>query len=343
MAQALATKYRPQEFENVLGQISTIKILERQIQVNKFGNVYLFTGPSGDGKTTIARILAKKINKGLGEPIEIDGASNNGVEAVRDIIDEANQRAIDSEYKIFLIDEVHMLSIQAWNALLKTIEEPPHYTIFMFCTTNPEKIPETILNRCQRFNLSKVGNDLIYKRLLYICEQEKFINYQETCDYISKICEGSVRQGIAYLEKCANYSTDLSINNALACLGDFSYDSFFNLTGAIVNADEGSVLEIINNYYNSGNDLKLFVESYLDFVLDLTKYCLFKNMSSVKIPTSLQNRCEGFSTIPDVLDITNDLVEKVLNIKNTIKYDVNNFTTIQAMFIKICRDFKCLD
>ena len=207
----------------------------------------------------------------------------------------------------------------------------------MFCTTNPEKIPETILNRTMRFNISKVDINLIRDRLIYICEQENFINYTESCDYLAKLGNGSVRQSIAYLEKCASYDTDLSINNVLECLGNFSYDSLFDLTGAILNKDEAFILELINSYYNAGNDLKIFIEQYLEFVLDLTKYCLFSNMKLLKIPESLQQRCLGYSTIPNIINFSNSLVEKILEIKNAIKYDTNPKTTVEAMFIKLCR------
>ena len=337
MAQSLAVKYRPQTFNEVCSQSSVITILRKQLELKNYTNCYGFFGPSGCGKTTLARIFGNAINQGKGNIIEIDGASNNGVEAIRSIIDEANQRSLDSEYKIYVIDECHMITNAGWNAFLKTIEEPPKYTIFMFCTTNPEKIPATINNRIMRFNLSKVDTTLIKNRLMYICQQEGFINYEDSCDYLSKLCNGGVRDSIAYLEKCANYSSDLSIQNVLDCLGDFSYDSFFNLTGALVNQDEAEVLMTIESYYNSGRDLKLFIEQYLDFGLDLAKYCLFKNMSVVKIPSNLENRCNGFASIPNILNWVNNLVESLLNIKNMIRNDVNSKSTIEVLFIKICR------
>lgn len=337
MAESLAVKYRPKNFESILGQKSIIRILQRQIESNNIANCYLFSGPSGTGKTTMCRALADIINNNQGNPIEIDAASNNGVDAVRDIIEDARQRSIDSDYKIFIVDECHAITTQGWQAFLKCIEEPPKYTIFMFCTTNPEKIPETILNRTMRFNISKVDTNLIRERLIYICEKEYFTNYLEACDYLSKVGNGSVRQSIAYLEKCANYDLDLSIENVLECLGNFSYDSLFDLTGAILNCDEMYILDFVDSYYNAGNDLKLFVEQYLEFVLDLTKYCLFRNMRTLKIPSSLEPRCLGYSNIPNILDFSNKLVEKVLEIKNTIKYDTNPKTTVEAMLIKLCR------
>ena len=337
MGQSLAVKYRPKSFEETLGQSSTIKILERQLELGKLSHCYLFAGASGAGKTTSARIFAMEINKHKGSPIEIDAASNNGVDAIRAIVDSARERAVDSEYKIFIIDECHSISSQGWQAFLKCIEEPPEYTIFMFCTTNPEKVPETIQNRVMRLNISKVDTRLIAERLKFICKQEGFTNYDEACDYLSKLGNGGVRDSIAYLEKCANYNPDLSIDNVLECLGNFSYDSFFNLTGALLNGDEAEVLSMVEDYYNSGNDLKMFIENFLEFSLDLAKYCLFRSMSIVKIPSSLESRCIGYSSIPDILDYTNNLVSKLLDIKNAIRQDINPKNTVEVMLINICR------
>ena len=337
--ESLAVKYRPEKFEDVSDQKSIITILKNQLETKRYTNCYAFCGPSGCGKTTLARIFGKAINQGIGEIIEIDGASNNGVDNIKAIIKEANLSSIDgAEYKIFVIDECHMITTAGWNAFLKTIEEPPHYTMFMFCTTNPEKIPQTIQNRVMRFNLTKVNTNAIKERLLYICKEEGFTNYEEACDYISKLSQGGVRDAIAYLEKCANYSNDLNIDNVLECLGNFSYDSFFNLTGAILNKEEGDVLKTINSYYLSGKDLKLFVEQYLDFALDLAKYCLFKDINLVKIPANLEPRCSGYASIPNILKWTNNLVTTLLDIKNVIKYDVNYKNTIEVMFIKLCRE-----
>lgn len=307
------------------------------IYVESDDHTYITDNETITHNTTIARALSNYINEGKGSIIEIDGASNNGVDNVRSIIDQAKERSIDSEYKIFLVDECHMITTAGWNAFLKCLEEPPKYTIFMFCTTNPEKIPDTILNRVMRFNLTKVDTNLIRQRLEYICAQEGFTNYNEACDFIAKLASGGVRDAIAMLEKCANYDPNLCIENVLNCLGTFSYDTLFNLTGAILNNDEGYILEVIDQYYNSGSDLKLFIEQYLDFVIDLTKYCLFKDLGMIKIPISLKDRCDGFSNIPDILKFSNNLVEKVLNIKNAIKYDTSIKTTIEAMFIALSR------
>ena len=337
MNETLAVKYRPQTFNEVCSQTSIKKILQRQIELKQFKNVYLFSGPSGTGKTTIARIFANEINMYQGSPIEIDGASNNGVDNVKMIIQSSAERSLDSTYKVYIVDECHMITTAGWNAFLKILEEPPMYTIFMFCTTDAQKIPATIINRVQRFNLTKVNTQEIKNRLRFVCEQEHFINYEESIDYISKISSGGMRDALAMLDKCSGYSSDLSINNVLEALGNYSYQSFFDLTNAIIDGNESIVINLINSFYNSGNDLKLFVEQYLNFVLDLAKYCLFKDLSVTMIPLSMEDKVKYSTGIENNRHYFNNLTDKILDIKNTIRYDSNMKTTIEIMLLQLCR------
>lgn len=339
---SLPVIYRPQTFEEVLGQDIVVKILQQQLETNTFKNTYLFCGPSGDGKTTIARIFANEINNDEGEPIEVDAASNNGVDNIRSLIDEAKTRALNCKYKVIIVDEAHMITTAGWNAFLKTLEEPPKYTIFIFCTTDPQKIPATILNRVTRFNLNRIKPELIKDRLEYVCFMEGYKNYKESCDYISRISNGGMRDALAYLEKCASYSVDLSIENVLKTLGNFSFEVFLSLTNGLIDKDEQSVLNIISDVFNQGGDLKQFVEQYLDFVLDLNKYCIFHDLSLTKIPASLEdnktNLCVAYVTDFNGSDkFFKLLLDKLFDLKNSLKYDSMPKTTVEINLLNICK------
>lgn len=335
--QSLAVKYRPKDFSEVSSQTSVIKILERMIETGNIKNAMLFCGASGCGKTTLARIFANKINNGIGEPIEIDAASNSGVDNVRTIVKEASERSISGKYKVYILDECHSFSNTGWQAWLKCIEEPPAYTVFIFCTTDPQKIPATILNRVMRFNLTRINSQDIKNRLLYICGQEGYTNYEESCDYLSKICHGGMRDGISLLEKCANYSEDLSINNVLEALGNYSYSVFFKLCNALIDGNEKDVLDIVADYYNKGNDLKLFVNQFMDFCIDVAKYALFKTCDVTQIPVSMENDLKYATGFDNPERYYVYLIDKMLELKNMVKNEVDVRSTVEVVLLQIAR------
>ena len=336
MAQALAVKYRPQDFREVCGQKSVIKVLERQLQLNIIKQCYLFCGSSGCGKTTLARIFANKINEGVGEPIEIDAASNSGVENVRSIIKQAQERSIEGKYKIFIIDECHALSNQAWQAFLKCIEEPPMYTIFMFCTTDPQKIPATITNRVMRFQINKIDTKLLIDRLLYICKQENVECDYEAIEFIAKVSDGGARDSIASMEKCIDYGP-LTIENVLECLGSYSYEMFFQLVNAIIDDNEQTVLKIIEDVYNTGSDLKLFIDQFLNFCLDITKYAIFQSTEMVKMPSSLESELKLATNFDNASKTYCYIIDRLLELKNMLKQDTNIKDTIEVYMLRIAR------
>lgn len=337
MAEALSVVYRPRKFEDVCSQSSIVKILQRQIDTGEFKNSYLFAGASGCGKTTCARIFANEINKSVGSPIEIDAASNNGVDNVKNIIRSAQERSIDSKYKIYIIDECHSLTSQAWQAFLKCIEEPPTYTIFIFCTTDPQKIPETIKNRVQRYTFNRIPVNVIRERLAYICRQEGFTNFEESIDYIAKISDGGMRAAISYLDKCAGYSTDLHINNVLASLGNYSYDTFFGLINNMIDGAEAPVLKMISDFYDEGNDLKLFVDQFLNFCMDVTKYALFGTCDVTRIPSSMEDRLKNSTNFANAAGYYSYVIDKLLVLKNMLKNDNSPRSTIEIMLLQITR------
>lgn len=340
---SLAVKYRPNTFETVVGQNVTTKILNKVLEKQAFKNAYLFAGPSGCGKTTCARIFANAINGGIGEPVEIDGASNNGVDQVRVIVESANQRSLVGTYKIYIIDECHMITSAGWNAFLKGLEDCPEYTIFIFCTTEPNKIPVTIQNRMQRFNIAKINAQEIRDRLIYVCQQEGFTNYEDTCELISKLCDGCMREALTVLDQCADMSTDLSLENSKMVLGEAPFERMLKLTNCLISQREEFVLLAIETLAAEGRDLKQFVDDYLSFILDLTKYILFRNIGLTNIPAYLEASADPMINVASTVNFEgaltwfNNLTDRLLEIKAAVKNDTSIKATIEAYLIKTCR------
>ena len=250
MSESLAVKYRPTTFDDVVEQSATKVILQQQLNGDDIKNAYLFCGGAGTGKTTCARIFANEINEHKGTPIELDAASNNSVDDVRNIIQQAKTASMGSKYKLFIMDEVHALSNNAWQAMLKLLEEPPMRTVFIMCTTEVNKIPKTILSRVQRFDFQRISNDGIVKRLEYILTQEKLdkqgIDIYNALNYVSKLASGGMRDAITMLDKCLAYSSELSMENVLKALGIADYDTMMDFINAYVNADVLLGIDILN-------------------------------------------------------------------------------------------------
>ena len=337
MAQSLATKYRPHDFDSVVGQDIIVNILKKQLELNMFKNCYLFCGSSGCGKTTLARIFANEINKGKGAPIEIDAASNNGVDNVKTIVANAAQRSIDSEYKIYIVDECHMITPQGWNAFLKCIEEPPAYTIFIFCTTDPQKIPATILNRCMRFNFSKIRSETIFDRLCYICEQEGVKNYKDSVEVISRSSNGQLRDAIANLEKVVDYGLILNIETTLSILGRYSYVKLFDLMDKIIDGNEGEVIIYLEEAAENITDWKYFADMFLGFCLDLYKYATMGNIQVTSIPSTYKETVDRLVKFDNSTKYYGYVLSKLLELKNMVKTDNYPFYSIQTILLQIAR------
>ena len=344
---ALAIKYRPKVWDDVVEQGSTKIILQQQLQSGEIKNAYLFCGPAGCGKTTCARIFANDINKGEGNPIELDAASNNGVDDVRNIIQQAKIKSLDSEYKIFIIDECHALSNSAWQAMLKIIEEPPAKSIFIFCTTDPQKIPKTILSRVQRYDFQRISQDGIVSRLHLILYHEDIYDDSNalndtlpSLEYIAKIADGGMRDAITLMDKCLAYSKDLTLENVVNALGTTDYDTMFKLTGHLIFDQSKEAIQIIENIFNGGKDLKTFVRQYVQFLLDIDKYGIGCDWKYLQIP-----RLEQYEEwLKECDDMTFTAVEHWLsvfvNLNADIKWSQSVKYDIEATLILECENWR---
>ena len=275
---ALYRKFRPVEFEDVKGQEHIITTLKNQIEANRIGHAYLFCGTRGTGKTTVAKIFAKAVNcehPVNGSPcgecamcrsiaagtsmnvIEIDAASNNGVDNIREIREEVAYRPTEGKYKVYIIDEVHMLSIGAFNALLKTLEEPPEYVIFILATTEVHKIPITILSRCQHYDFKRISIETITDRMRDLMQEEQVEVEEKALRYVAKAADGSMRDALSLLDQCIAFylGQKLTYDNVLEVLGAVDTDVFSRLLRSVIRRDVPKVLDIVDDLVMQGREL----------------------------------------------------------------------------------------
>jgi len=331
-SKVLALKYRPQVFEDLIGQEIISQTIYNSIKSNKSANAYLFTGIRGVGKTTFARIVAKSLNCENGienlckdnfcehcesiinsnhiDVLEMDAASKTGVDDVRDLIEFSRYPPTSAKYKIFIIDEVHMLSKQAFNALLKTLEEPPKYLKFIFATTEIKKIPITVISRCQRFDLSRIKSDQLFQFIKKITEKEKGIATDEALKLIVKLSEGSVRDALSLLDRglMSNIEgKELDLTKAQKIYGYFDKSSLIELFQNLFEGNEDGVIKIYRKIYESGVDSKIFLNDFLEILY------YFKNVSSINLEgTNFSLNEEEFNRISDI--------SKKLNSKDLILF-----------------------
>lgn len=336
----LATKYRPKTFDDMVCQDNVKIVLQNQIDMNEFKQSYLFCGSAGTGKTTSARIFANEINRGKGRIVEIDGASNNGVDNIRNLIDNCKMKSLDGTYKVFIIDEVHMLSIGAFNALLKILEEPPKGTIFILCTTDPQKIPATILSRVQRFDFKRIPTQRIMNRLTYIIEKEnqtrtEQIEYtDEALQYIAQLAEGGMRDAITKLDTVLGFTQNITSEAVIKCLGLTSTRFILEIIDNIIAKEPKNILGAIDTIFLEGKDLKLFIKDSIKVLIDVIKFQM--GSSSANIPQSCQVRVTNIinhSTpghLLSILDSYNSLYFK-------IKYEHNPKIFIESEMLYLCK------
>lgn len=322
MAQALAIKYRPRVFDDVVEQQSTRVILEQQLVSGEVKHSYLFVGSAGTGKTTCARIFANEINKGKGNPIEIDAASHGNVSDIRDLVIQAKSKPLDADYKIFIIDECHCLSAAGWSAMLKLIEEPPVTAIFIFCTTDVQKVPKTIMSRCQRFDFKRISLKGIINRLQYICKSETIITSfePEALEYIAKLADGGMRDAITYLDKVSSYNSDITLDGVVKSLGTVDYDIMKDLTEAVLYNNKEYIIKIVENIHNEGKDLKLFLKNYIQFLLDVVKWSIGCDWLYIQLPRFdvYQKWLESLSS--EDVDIISNTLNNLVKLQSDIKY-----------------------
>ena len=319
-SKVLALKYRPQVFEDLIGQDVVSETILNSIKANKVPNAYLFTGIRGIGKTTTARIVAKSLNCFNGvenickdnlcdnceaiansshiDVLEIDAASKTGVDDVRDLIEFSRYGPTSSKYKIFIIDEVHMLSKQAFNALLKTLEEPPEYLKFIFATTEIKKIPITVVSRCQRFDLSRIKSNELFQYIKKIKDKEKGRATDDALKLIVKISEGSVRDALSLLDRALlsfDGKNELDLITAQKIFGYFDKSKLIDLFDFILKGDENKVIEYYRKIYDLGVEPKIFINDFLEILY------YFKNIQSLNIEsTNFSLNDEQFNQIKEI-------------------------------------------
>lgn len=344
MYQALYRKYRPKSFDDVVGQDVVIRTLKNSILNNKISHAYLFSGPRGCGKTSIAKIFAKLVNcqnldgtnlcnkcvcctqsddQNL-DIIEMDAASNNGVDEIREINNKVNLVPSIGKYKVYIIDEVHMLTIGAFNALLKTLEEPPSHVIFILATTDPHKVPITILSRCQKFDFKKISEEKICEKIKFICSEENISIEEEAIKKIAYLGDGSLRDTLSILDQVISYAQDnITLSDVNEVNGTISEEEISSLINTIIDEDLTKSIELISEYNNKGKSIIRITE---EIILFLRNIIVFKNKSN-----SIYNQIAN--------SLNNKQIIEYIEIFNNSLLDMKKFTNSKMMlelaFIRI--------
>lgn len=353
---ALYRSYRPQTFGEVAGQEHIVTTLKNAIKENRISHAYLFAGPRGTGKTTVAKLLAKALNcTGENPPcdqcpnckaitvgehpdvIEIDAASNNGVDEVRDLIDKVKYAPINGKYKVYIIDEVHMMSTGAFNALLKTLEEPPAHIVFVLATTEPHKILPTIISRCQRFDFKKVENHDIISRLEYVLKSENKKYELSALESVAKLAEGGMRDALSILEQCLAYNNELTVESVNMVYGLLSMDNKISFIKQLLSKDIKGVLTSLDNMLSGSIDIKRLTFDLVDVLKDII---IYKNTQDVSILFVLTQQdvdnLAPYILVEEAFEIIDILIEASSHYSQSL--DANTY--FELAMLKICNRIK---
>lgn len=357
---ALYRKFRPTEFEDVKGQDHIITTLKNQIKAERIGHAYLFCGTRGTGKTTVAKIFAKAVNcehpvdgSPCGEcpmcksiaagtsmnVIEIDAASNNGVDNIREIREEVSYRPTEGRFKVYIIDEVHMLSIGAFNALLKTLEEPPEYVIFILATTEAHKIPITILSRCQRYDFKRITIDTIAARLTDLMKKEQVDVEEKAIRYVAKAADGSMRDALSLLDQCIAFylGQKLTYDHVLEVLGAVDTEVFSRLLREIISQNVSAVLKTVDELVMQGRELSQLAADFTWYLRNLLLVKSSDNMEDV-LDVSTENLVqlkEEAQMIED--EVLLRYIRIFSELTNQLKYATQKRVLLEVTLIKLCR------
>ncbi len=357
---ALYRKFRPGEFEDVKGQDHIIQTLQNQIKANRIGHAYLFCGTRGTGKTTVAKIFARAVNcehpvngspcgecemcRAISEGrsmnvIEIDAASNNGVDNIREIREEVAYRPTEGRYKVYIIDEVHMLSIGAFNALLKTLEEPPEYVIFILATTEAHKIPITILSRCQRYDFKRISIDTISDRLMELMNREQVEVEEKAIRYIAKVADGSMRDALSLLDQCIAFylGQKLTYDHVLEVLGAVDTEVLGKLLREILSRDVAAVLKSLDDLVMQGRELSQLTTDFTWYLRNLLLVKSSDNMEDVldvskENLTQLKEEAQMIET-----DALIRYIRIFSELSNQLKYATQKRVLLEVALIKLCK------
>lgn len=358
--QALYRKFRPDDFEDVKGQDHIVTTLKNQIQSDHIGHAYLFCGTRGTGKTTVAKIFAKAVNcekpseKGpCGEcemcraiaagnsmnVVEMDAASNNKVDDIRQVIEEVQYSPAQGKYKVYIIDEVHMLTTSAFNALLKTLEEPPSYLIFILATTEVHKIPVTILSRCQRYDFKRISVETITNRLGELLEREGIQAEERALNYIAKLADGALRDGLSLLEQCISFyfGETLTYEKVLNVLGAVDNEVYASFTKVLVSGEVAEVLQIVDRIVAEGKDLGRFCDELIWYMRNLMIAKSTEHPEHI-IDMSQENLMTLVDTAKSLeMEMIFRYVRVLSEVQNQMKYATQKRVIFEVALIRLCR------